>query len=832
MPHASHAIIGGAKDRPVDYICKNGDRISTTLHDVLRRREHHVIRKITKTLYAGPWYKSWPAERQQMVRNSKAKPPGCPWWMSAEDYLAGGPYSNKVRIQSNSSNLANDAKYSTLSSSQSSRTVTNEALAPAPVPPVPPATVASAGSISVQSSTSANHLPRCPPLYHAPGPWEPPPVAGPWDTPAPPTFAMEPPVHAQAPPPPPPLPPPPPPVLPLPTPKHQPPTTYRPLSYQPPNLMKKQSNATAKSRQQPKLSKKQKKKKSKRSKKQKKAAAKAQREYEARKREQAEQEKKLREEQQREDQFVREMQATGVSLAELRKQYRAQKRYEDAVARRQKIITGNRPKVSSTTFFCGGYRPYYSGYSSDEDTQCEFLRPDGSIEGKTESWCREQGFEEVGYGLWSGPWYYKPGWTREKAMVEEEERRSKDPMWIKRRQEAAEAKKRAQEAAVEAKIRDDALVQDEIEQSIAEVDEIEMEERFTKYGIFYENSDDEEEVEDWMSEFGEEPLNEEFEISYDPMDFLPPTYVYKSAVPRCENVVNRSRGLVDPKGSLSQKLADQFNENYRHTGVLDDDELDPLPPVGMPAADFEEGDPERATKFRKLLCDVEKLCDTLHKHIPCLEGMFGLAIPFLDQKLQSENIVHNIFEFLAPARFDTWPLVLQHSHDASSMRWDLVMRFHDTYDPYYDRHLPYYKRQNELEAFIKQKDESLVLLKDEDDAKAKAELQNEIDEAQEEMDNLEVTTEDCPELACVDDWEKEINLRYNKISNTTKIVRDRIKEFYECYKMSAVDFDKYILETYTAEQKYQQSLEDRKERQRALNTYVGYCSESSGFWSD
>ena len=37
-------------------------------------------------------------------------------------------------------------------------------------------------------------------------------------------------------------------------------------------------------------------------------------------------------------------------------------------------------------------------------------------------------------------------------MVEEEEGRSKDPMWIKRRQEAAETKKRAEEAAVEAKI--------------------------------------------------------------------------------------------------------------------------------------------------------------------------------------------------------------------------------------------------------------------------------------------------------------------------------------------------------------------------------------------
>ena len=53
--------------------------------------------------------------------------------------------------------------------------------------------------------------------------------------------------------------------------------------------------------------------------------------------------------------------------------------------------------------------PYF-GYceeANDYQEDVNFYRPDGTIEGKSISWCKSNGFIEVGENLWSGKWYYK-----------------------------------------------------------------------------------------------------------------------------------------------------------------------------------------------------------------------------------------------------------------------------------------------------------------------------------------------------------------------------------------------------------------------------------------
>ena len=44
-------------------------------------------------------------------------------------------------------------------------------------------------------------------------------------------------------------------------------------------------------------------------------------------------------------------------------------------------------------------------YDEDEDEEVVFLRPDGTTESKTVSWCLGNDFFEVRPGVWSGPWY-------------------------------------------------------------------------------------------------------------------------------------------------------------------------------------------------------------------------------------------------------------------------------------------------------------------------------------------------------------------------------------------------------------------------------------------
>jgi hypothetical protein len=45
--------------------------------------------------------------------------------------------------------------------------------------------------------------------------------------------------------------------------------------------------------------------------------------------------------------------------------------------------------------------------SDDEDEEVTFIRPDGSPESKTIGWCKDNGFSQVGEGLWAGPWYWQ-----------------------------------------------------------------------------------------------------------------------------------------------------------------------------------------------------------------------------------------------------------------------------------------------------------------------------------------------------------------------------------------------------------------------------------------
>ena len=46
---------------------------------------------------------------------------------------------------------------------------------------------------------------------------------------------------------------------------------------------------------------------------------------------------------------------------------------------------------------------------------------------------------------------------------------------------------------------------------------------------------------------------------------------------------------------------------------------------------------------------VQTKCDEIIKEIPSLEGVFGLALPFLEERLDNYDAVHEIFQFLAPA---------------------------------------------------------------------------------------------------------------------------------------------------------------------------------------
>ena len=76
-----------------------------------------------------------------------------------------------------------------------------------------------------------------------------------------------------------------------------------------------------------------------------------------------------------------------------------------------------------------GYRKYHNfygdydgGYNSDEE-DIRFYRPDGSIEGKSKKWCRDQGFFLIEEDLWSGKWYYDHFPNAKKEQEEERKRK-------------------------------------------------------------------------------------------------------------------------------------------------------------------------------------------------------------------------------------------------------------------------------------------------------------------------------------------------------------------------------------------------------------------------
>ena len=53
------------------------------------------------------------------------------------------------------------------------------------------------------------------------------------------------------------------------------------------------------------------------------------------------------------------------------------------------------------------YDYHSDGDVSWDNTEVEFLRPDGGSEGKDVQWCLDHNFFEVEEGVWSGDWYYE-----------------------------------------------------------------------------------------------------------------------------------------------------------------------------------------------------------------------------------------------------------------------------------------------------------------------------------------------------------------------------------------------------------------------------------------
>jgi len=81
-------------------------------------------------------------------------------------------------------------------------------------------------------------------------------------------------------------------------------------------------------------------------------------------------------------------------------------------------------------------RDWDSHEDGGEEDDIEFYRPDGTYEGKTPTWCRGNGFFQVGENEWSGKWYWehfperKEQWKKERAEIQQEQEQRAQEMEV------------------------------------------------------------------------------------------------------------------------------------------------------------------------------------------------------------------------------------------------------------------------------------------------------------------------------------------------------------------------------------------------------------------